>query len=144
MPNSVEAMKKRLVASLAAPVLLAALSACAGGSVGTQPSEDFTSRDSEYRLDYEEGMLWANSLTQQFIQKAEESGSEYPRYEGFSSAVSQMLELYGGIEEGCTEVVGYNFASEFPEGPSRDAWVEGCVSQMERAQETADSIKPNQ
>lgn len=136
-------MRKTLVVLLS-PLLFTSLSGCAEGSEGLQPSEDFSSAESEYRLDYEQGMLWANSLTQQFIQQAEESGSEYPRYEGFFSAVSQMLDLYGSLEKGCSEVVDYNFSSDFPEGPNRDAWVEGCVSQMERAQETADSIKPSQ
>ncbi len=143
MPTSLRMMRNRLVVTLLTSFALTTLSACAGGSVGTQPSEDFSSTDSEYRIDYEEGMLWANSLTQQFIQQAEESGSDYPRYEGFSSAVSQMIDLYGSLNDGCREVVDYNFASDFPEGPSRDAWVAGCVSQMERAQETADSIKPD-
>ena len=136
-------MRGSLFAALAATVLSVALSACAGVSVGTSPSEDFSSRDSEYRSDYEEGMLWANSLTRDLVQDAEESGSDYPRFEGFSSAVSQMVDLYGGLEEGCAAVVDYNFGSQFPEGSSRDAWVEGCVSRMESAQDTAESIKPD-
>jgi hypothetical protein len=136
-------MRNHWVTSLMASFALAGLAACSGGSTATQESKDFSSPDSDYHLDYEAGMLWANSLSQQLIRTAEDSGSEYPRYEGFSSAVSQMLDLYGGLEEGCTEVVDYNFGSEFPEGPSRDAWVAGCVEQMERAENTADRIQPN-
>lgn len=128
--------------SLAAVGVLTGLGACAGGSVDSQSYDDASSEDSNYRIEYEEGMLWANSLAQQLIQAAEESGSDYPRYEGLSLAVSQMIDLYGSLEEGCSEVVDYNFGSDFPEGPGRDAWIAGCVSQMERAQETADSIRP--
>ena len=87
-------------------------------------------------------MLWANSLTNQLIQAAEDAGSEFPRFDGFSSAISQMVDLYGSLEEGCRQVVEYNFGDEFPEGQSRDAWVAGCLAQMELAQETAESIKP--
>lgn len=135
-------MRKPFTESVIFLLALSSLSGCVGGDESSQPSEEFSSSESDYRVDYEEGMLWANALTQQLIQEAEDAGSDYPRYEGFSSATSQMIDLYGGLAEGCRQVVDYNFGSEFPEGPKRDAWVAGCLAQMERAQETAESIMP--
>jgi hypothetical protein len=104
---------------------------------------DYSSEGSEYRLDYEAGMMWAYDLAADLVEEAEKAGSESPRYDGFSSATSQMIELYGGFQEGCLAIVGYfSFGEEFPEGPSRDAWVQGCSTYMEQIEDTAASIAP--
>lgn len=126
--------------SFSAVLFVSALTACSGGASG---SGDYSSEDSEYRIDYESGMMWAYNLAADLVEEAEQAGSESPRYDGFTSATSQMIDLYGGFPEGCLAIVEYfSFGDEFPEGPSRDAWVQGCSTYMEQIEETAASIAP--
>ena len=124
---------------ISAVLLSSVLVACSSASGPV----DYSSEDSEYRIDYESGMMWAYNLAADFVAEAEQAGSESPRYDGFSYATSQMIELYGGFQEGCLAIVEYwSFGEEFPEGPSRDAWVQGCSTYLEQIEETAASIAP--
>lgn len=126
--------------SFSAALLLSVLVACSSAASGPG---DYGSEDSDYRIDYESGMMWAYNLAADFVEEAEQAGSESPRYDGFSYATSQMIEMYGGFQEGCLAIVEYwSFGEEFPEGPSRDAWVQGCSAYMEKIQGTAASIAP--
>ena len=126
--------------SFSAVLLMSVLAACSSATSGTG---DYSAEDSEYRIDYESGMMWAYNLAADLVEEAEEAGSESPRYDGFSSATSQMIDLYGGFPEGCLAIVEYwSFGDEFPEGPARDAWVQGCATYMEQIEETAASIAP--
>ncbi len=139
VPTTLLIMRIRNV-SFSALVLASLLAACSSAVSGPT---DYSSEDSEYRIDYESGMMWAYDLAADLVEEAEEAGSQSPRYDGFSSATSQMIELYGGFQEGCLAVVEYwSFGDEFPEGPSRDAWVQGCSTYMEQIKETAASIAP--
>ena len=98
-------------------------------------SSDYSGFDSPNRTDYESGLMWANSLAEQKVQEAEDSGSTNSREEGHVEAAELMKELYGSFESGCRKVVESNFGDEFPAGSPRDAWVQGCVDFMNATEE---------
>ena len=98
-------------------------------------SSDYSGFDSPNRTDYESGLMWANSLAELKVQEAEESGSANPREDGNDEAVSLIKELYGSFDSGCRQIVESNFGQEFPVGPPRDAWVQGCVDLLNSVEE---------
>ena len=98
-------------------------------------SSDYSGFDSPNRTDYESGLMWANSLAELKVQEAEESGSANPREDGNVEAVSLVKELYGSFDSGCRQIVESNFGQEFPVGPPRDAWVQGCVDLLNSVEE---------